>query len=103
VWTVAADKGGFFVAFEKSQALSFEVATQILHQLHGEPLLTLHFRAEEPEQWRSQELAGDVARYGCFRYRHGSGGGVILQKMGLHFGYTLQGSRRLRAFRQRFL
>ena len=101
MWTVAADEGVALVAFEEAEALTFQRAAEILHELHGEALLVLHFAAEQGEQGRGEAFPGDVAG-NCSR-RDGSDGirGVRAQKVRFHFRDALECGGRLRAFRQR--
>ena len=90
----AANERRLFVALEELEALLLEVATQILHQLHREALLLLHFHAQQSQQGRGQKSARDVARNRYPSHRLHRLRGVVLHKMRLHGRLRPQGLRR---------
>ena len=92
--TVAAHEGGLLVALEEAEAVRFQRTAKILHQLHGESLLVLHFAAQQRQQGGGEAAFGDGAGHSGFG--DGRDGVRCEGAEEVRFHFRLAGERRRR-------
>ena len=87
---VARHKGRLPVLLEEPQPRALQITAEILHQLHREPLLTLHLAPQQRKQRRCQHPTRNVARHRNVTHHPNHIPSMMLPEMRLHLRPILQ-------------